>query len=270
MINCMLKTAAFTILTKLRNEKPLVHHITNWVTISDCANITKVLGASPVMAHAQEEVEDMAGISSSLVLNIGTLTPELVESMKKAARVANKKGLPVILDVCGAGATKLRDEKSLELLRDVKIDIIKGNQSEIARIYGEKVKTKGVDTGSVSIDLVELARNLASREKSCVIVTGAKDVVSDGKSVYLVENGHPMMAEIVGTGCMSTSVVGAFAAVEKDYALASAAGLCVFEIACELAAKKASGLGNFKENIFDNIPKINKQLISKLARVRKV
>ena len=135
----------YEMLKKVRQEKPVVHHLTNWVTIYDCANIVKVFGASPVMAHAIEESADMALIASALVLNIGTLTPEFVQSMKAAARSANKKGIPVILDVCGAGATKLRDDMCFELLKDAKIDIIKGNASEVARIAGKDVQTKGVD-----------------------------------------------------------------------------------------------------------------------------
>jgi len=134
----------YIILERVRAEKPLVHHLTNWVTIYDCANIVKALGASPVMAHAKEESGDMAAIASSLVLNIGTLTPEFVESMKIAAKSANKKGIPVVLDVCGAGATKLRDEKSFELLDEAGINIIKGNASEIARIAGEKSGQRGL------------------------------------------------------------------------------------------------------------------------------
>jgi hydroxyethylthiazole kinase len=270
MISNMITADIYDILQRVRDKKPLVHHITNWVTIYDCANIVKVLGASPVMAHAPEEVEEMAGISSSLVLNIGTLTAELVGSMKKAARRANSENIPVILDVCGAGATKFRDQKCMELLGDVRIDIIKGNQSEIARIYGKDVKTRGVDAGSISLDLACLAKGLALKENCCVAITGEKDFVSDGKTVYVIENGTPKMAEIVGTGCMSTSVVGTFAAVEKDYALASAAGLCVFEIACELAARKSRGHGHFKERIFDLVPKVSKQLINKYAKVKRL
>jgi hydroxyethylthiazole kinase len=262
------KDAIFDILKKVREQKPLIHHLTNWVTIYDCANIVKVLGGSPVMAHAPEEVEEMTAISSCVVLNIGTLTSELVESMKMSARAANKKGIPVVLDVCGAGATKFRDQKCLELLETTKIDIIKGNQSEIARIAGQNTRTKGVDSGQVAMDMPALAKNLALQRKCSVVVTGPGDIVTDGKITYVVENGIPLMADIVGTGCMSTSVVGAFAAVKKDLALASAAGLCVFEIACELAEKESSGPGGFKEKIFDMVPKINEKIIETMAKVK--
>lgn len=131
------------ILEKVRTQKPVVHHLTNWVTIYDCANIVKVFGASPVMAHAKEEVADMAGIASALVLNIGTLTLDFVEAMLLAANSANSKGIPVVLDVCGAGATKLRDDACFRILDEVRIDIIKGNASEISRIAGEDVHSQG-------------------------------------------------------------------------------------------------------------------------------
>ena len=152
---------AYRLLAKVRAQSPVVHHLTNWVTIYDCANIVKVMGGSPVMAHATEEVAQMAGLASALVLNIGTLTPDFVESMKVAALSANAKGIPVILDVCGAGATALRDQKCLELVDEVWIDLIKGNASEIARVAGENVRTRGVDASRVRHDMREVARALA-------------------------------------------------------------------------------------------------------------
>src|SRR5512140_2020230 len=152
---------AYNLLERVRQRKPVVHHLTNWVTIYDCAQVVKTLGASPVMAHAVEEIEDMARIASALVLNIGTLTVDFVEAMKAAALSANERVIPVVLDVCGAGATRLRDQKCLELLTSVRIDVIKGNASEIARICGEKVRTRGVDAAEVGADLVLLARKLA-------------------------------------------------------------------------------------------------------------
>ncbi len=262
-----IKIDAYALLEKVRTQKPVVHHLTNWVTIYDCANIVKVLGASPVMAHAKEEVGQMAEIASSLVLNIGTLTPELIEAMKLAAKSANRKGIPVVLDVCGAGATQLRDKKSLELLNETKINIIKGNASEIARVSGESVKTKGVDAGRVGKDMVKIAQNLARSRKCTVVVTGKEDIVTDGKKLYIIKNGHPMMAHIVGTGCMASSVIGTFSAVEKDLAYAAAAALVCFEIAAECAVKLSSGPGTFKEKIFDCIFNLDKKTIERMQKV---
>ncbi|MFC1754864.1 hydroxyethylthiazole kinase [Thermoproteota archaeon] len=257
----------FLILEKVRSQKPLVHHLTNWVTIYDCANIVKVLGASPVMAHAKEEVADMASLASSLVLNIGTLTPEFVESMKLAAKAANKKNIPVVLDVCGAGATKLRDQKCFELIEETEINIIKGNASEVAKVAGEQVKTKGVDSTDVEKDLIAIAKKLATEKNCTVVITGKEDIVCDASKYFLVKNGNDMMGNIVGTGCMATSVIGAFAAVESDLALAAASGLCCYEIAAELAILDCKGPGLFKEHLFTHIHRLRKEDIISRQRV---
>jgi hydroxyethylthiazole kinase len=260
---------AFWLLERVRKEKPLIHHLTNWVTIYDCANLVKVLGASVVMAHAQEEVAQMASLASALALNIGTLTPELVAAMKLAARAANKKGIPVVLDACGAGATRLRDKSCFELLEDCRIDIVKGNASEIARIAGERARTKGVDSGVIERDLKELAQSLAGARHCAVVITGKEDIVTDGKRTLSVKNGHPLMSEIVGTGCMATSAIATFAAVEKDLVKAAAAGLVCFEVAAECAAKNAAGPGSFKERLYDRIWGLDEKTINRMQKVYK-
>lgn len=256
------------ILEKVRTEKPLVHHITNWVTISDCANVVKVFGASPVMAHSIEEVSEMTKIASALVLNIGTLTPQLVESMKKAVKTANEKGIPVILDVCGAGATKLRDEKCFELLKETKIDVLKGNASEIARIAGEKVQTKGVEAMEVKKDLVKIAQSLAQKYACIVVITGKEDIVADKGRVLMVANGHQMMSQIVGTGCMAASVIGTFCAVEKDYVKAAAGALACFGVAAELAVEDSRGPMDFKNKLFDEIFNLNQEKVERMTKLR--
>jgi hydroxyethylthiazole kinase len=255
------------LLQEVRNKKPVIHHLTNWVTIYDCANIVKAFGASPVMAHAPEESGQMANLASALVLNIGTLTIDFIESMKIAAGSANLKGIPVILDVCGAGATKFRDDKSLELLDTVKIDLIKGNSSEIARIAGENVSTKGVDAAEVKNDLEVVARTLAKNRRCIVAVTGKTDILTDGLLLYKVNNGHEMMTHVVGTGCMATSVIGTFCAVSRNLIEASVSGLCCFEIAAELAAEVCGGPGTFKEKLFDYVFSLDKETIKKRQRI---
>jgi len=262
-----IKIDAYNLLEKIRTDKPVVHHLTNWVTIYDCANVVKVLGASPVMAHAREEVAQMAKIASSLVLNIGTLTVDFVEAMKIAARSANEKGIPVILDACGAGATELRNQKSFELLDTVRVDIIKGNTSEIARVAGEAVKTKGVDALRVNKNMIEVAKKLAKMRKCTVVVTGKEDIIVDEESLYIIKNGHSLMSHVVGTGCMATSVIGAFAAVEKDLARAAAAALVCFEIAAECAAEKSHGPGTFKEQMYDCLYHLDKRTIDRMQKV---
>lgn len=258
---------ASALLQKVRQDKPLVHHITNWVTIYDCANIVKVFGASPVMAHAPEEVADMAGIASALVLNIGTLTTDLVQAMKIAAISANKRNIPVVLDVCGAGATKFRDEKIFELLNQVKIDIIKGNASEIARVAGLNVKTKGVDSTAVNADLTLLAKQLAEQRNCIVVITGKIDIIVSKDKCFKVKNGNELMGHVVGTGCMAASVIGTFSAVAEDLAEAACAGLCVYEIAAEQAAELAAGPGTFKEKLFDCIFSLDAATVDQRQRI---
>ncbi len=258
---------AFALLARIRAEHPVVHHLTNWVTIYDCAQVVKVLGGSPVMAHAKEEVAQMSGLASALVLNIGTLTPDFVEAMKLAAAGANARGIPVVLDVCGAGATTLRDEKSLELLSAVRIDIIKGNASEIARVGGEAVKTRGVDATQVQQDLRAVVRRLARERQSTVVLTGAEDLVADAERLFVIKNGHPMMSHVVGTGCMATSVIGAFAAVEPDLTEAAAAALVCFEVAAEGAVQASQGPGTFKEKLFDCLYHLDRDTIDRLQQV---
>ncbi len=254
-----MKIAAYDLLERVRRQKPLVHHLTNWVTIYDCAQIVKTLGASPVMAHAQEEVADMSALASALVLNIGTLTVDFVEAMKLAARSANQKGIPVILDACGAGATALRDRKCLELMSAARIDVIKGNRSEIARLCGLSVQTRGVDAAEVEGDLSLIARNLAQTRKATVVITGQEDLVTDGRNCYRVTNGHPMMTNVVGTGCMAASVIGTFAAVEPNLALAAACALSCYGVASELAAGHSAGPAAFKQMLIDSLYRLDRQ-----------
>jgi len=257
------------LLKKVKKEKPLIHHITNWVTIYDCANIVRAIGALPVMAHAKEEAADMAKIASALVLNIGTLTNELIESMKIAGKAANEKGIPIVLDAVGVGATKLRDDKALELLNELKIDIIKGNASEIAKLAGEKVQTKGVEATQVEADLIDVAKKLANDKKATVVITGKEDIVTNGSDLYLCTNGHDMMGSIVGTGCMVASVIGSFAAVEKDYAQAAASALVCFGIAGELASRNSTGPGSYKRSFYDEIYNLNETDIHDMEKLEK-
>jgi hydroxyethylthiazole kinase len=258
---------AYNLFERVRQQKPVIHHVTNWVTIYDCAQVVKTLGASPVMAHAIEEVAEMTQIASALVLNIGTLTVDVVRAMHVAAKSANQKGIPVILDVCGAGATSLRDRTCLELLNEARIDVIKGNASEVARIGGESVRTRGVDATEVAGDMAQLAQKLATLRNATVVVTGPVDIVTNGKKTYRVANGHAMMADVVGTGCMAASVIGAFAAVERDLATAAACALAIFGIAAEVAAQNAPGPATFKERLFDSLYNLDRATVDRLQRV---
>jgi hydroxyethylthiazole kinase len=258
----------YPFLEAVRAKSPLVHHLTNLVTMYDCAQVVKSFGASPVMAHAPEEVADMAGMASALVLNIGTLTTEFVEYMKLAARAANERNIPVVLDVCGAGATPFRDLKSFELLDTVRIGVIKGNASEIARIAGRESVTRGVDAGHVRDDLRDVASALA-RERDCaVVITGKEDIIAGRGALHTVKNGCEMMARVVGTGCMAASVIGAFAGARPDdVPAAAAAGLCCYEIAAELAAGRSGGPGSFKQGLFDSIFRLSGDDVASMQKV---
>ncbi len=255
------------ILGRVRQEKPLIHHITNWVTIYDCANMTRAFGALPVMAHAPEEAAEMAGIASALVLNIGTLTTELVESMLLAARSANRKGIPVVLDAVGVGATRFRDMKAAEILDSVRVDVIKGNASEIARLAGEKAVTRGVESTEIETDLIAVAKKLSRERSSTVVITGEEDIIARDDRIFLVKNGHAIMGSIVGTGCMAASVIGAFASVERDFARAAAAALACYGIAGELAAARSDGPGSFKERFYDAVYNLDAETLESMSRV---
>ncbi len=258
----------FPFLQAVRDQRPIVHHITNWVTIFDCAQIVKSFGASPVMAHAPEEAAAMTGIASALVLNMGTLTSPIIESMKISAAAANQKGIPVVFDVCGAGATGFRDEKAMEVIQGARIDVLKGNSSEIARIAGQAVETKGVDAGRVSANLKEIARALSAERSCTVVITGAEDIVAGNGKLFLVRNGHPMMASLVGTGCMATSVIGTFVgATPEQIPEAAAAGLACYEIAAEQAVKKSEGPGSFKPQLFDCVYKLDEAQVRSMQKV---
>ncbi len=258
---------AFEVLEKIREEKPLVHHLTNWVTIYDCANIVRAVGALPVMAHAKEEVAEMAEIASALVLNIGTLTPELIDSMVLAGKKANEKGIPVVLDAVGAGATSFRTESAKKILSEVTVSVLKGNSAEIGTLAEVKAEVKGVEAMGVEGSLEEIAKTAAKKFNCVVALTGKVDVVSGGESLALVKNGHDMMGKIVGTGCMAASVIGAFAGVEKDYWKATAYALSVFGIAGELASKESTGPGTYKEKFYDEIFSLDEGKVEGMQKI---
>lgn len=232
-----------SILQRVRDENPLVHNITNVVVTNFTANGLLALGASPVMAYAPEEVADMVRISRALVLNIGTLNKDVVSSMILAGKTANELGIPVIFDPVGAGATLFRTEMAQKIIEEVKISVIRGNAAEVANVLGEKWEIKGVDGGASQGSNVELAVIAAQKLNTTVVITGKDDVLTDGKTTYLVSNGHPLLTKVTGTGCLLTSVIGAFAGVEKDLLLAGLSALTFYGIAAEKAFEKVGQLG---------------------------
>ena len=249
------------ILEMVHEIHPLVHHITNYVTVNDCANITLSFGGSPVMAHAHEEVADMVGIANALVLNIGTLDPYQVKAMYLAAEAAEERNIPIILDPVGAGATPYRTEVAKDLLSEFPIAVVKGNAGEIGTLAGVQAGTRGVDSAGISGEPIFVAKELAEAEGVIVAMSGATDIISDGNRVVLVKNGSPLMGGISGTGCMSASLVGSCAGVTSDYLAATATALCAFGIAGEHAALHADGPLSFKIRLFDAVHKLKPETL---------
>jgi hydroxyethylthiazole kinase len=249
--------AAADLLSRLRDRRPLIHHITNFVVMHSTANVTLCAGALPVMAHAPEEVEEMVGAAAALVLNLGTLWPAQVDAMLLAGHRANRMGIPIVLDPVGAGATRLRTESALRLLRELSIRIVRGNAAELAALAGLDARISGVESLGTVEDAAEVALQFARNHGCTAAITGAVDVVTDGKRLLRVINGHPLMATITGSGCMATAVVAAFAAVERESVTAAASALACYGLAGEMAATKASGPGIFQMLLFDALAGLN-------------
>ncbi len=257
----------FEIIERIRQERPLIHNITNMVAMNDSANIILAIGGLPVMAHAQAEVREMVRVAGALVLNIGTLTSEQIDSMITAGEEANNLKKPVVLDPVGAGATHLRTESALRLQERVKLDIVRGNHAEVSILAGLKGNIKGVESVGSGKNAVEVARSLARKHNQVVIITGKQDIVTDGKTVIEINNGSPMLGTITATGCMVTSLIATFAAVCDDYVMASTGALVCFGLAGERAAVKAQGPGSFKVNLFDEVYNLNEEVICKGLKV---
>ncbi len=237
---------------KLRETAPLVHNITNFVVMNTTANALLAIGASPVMAHAAEEVTDMVAIASALVINIGTLSPDWVDAMRLAMSAASKKKIPIVFDPVGAGATPYRTNTCKLLLNAVRPTIIRGNASEIMALLNEDIKTKGVDSTMSSVSAQDAAKALAIRYQCVVVVSGEIDVITDGTDVMLVKNGHPMMPKVTGMGCTATALIGAFAAIQPNPLLAATHAMAVMSICGEMAARHSAGPATLQLHIIDS------------------
>ncbi len=238
-------------LAQVRAAKPLVHNITNYVVMNFTANVLLAAGASPVMAHAPNEVEEMVAFAKALVLNIGTLDDAWIASMLKAGKKASQLGVPIILDPVGAGATKLRTEAAKRILAETKVTLVRGNASEILALGGGAAKTKGVDAADSVDAAAERAGALARELGVPVAITGPVDYVTDGRRVVRAANGHPRMGGVTGTGCGATAIIGAFAGVDSDPVAAAATALAYYGLAGEYAADGAAGPGTFAVRFLD-------------------
>jgi hydroxyethylthiazole kinase len=252
----------------IRERRPLVHQITNYVVMNETANATLALGALPVMAHALEEVEEMAAIASALVLNIGTLSAPWIESMILAGKAANAAGVPVVFDPVGAGATRFRTETAERILSTVDITVMRANAGETATLAGHEAEVRGVDSISVGSPPEEIALRAASLYGCIASVTGPIDYVSDGREVHAVKNGHPLMALVTGTGCMATAMTACFVAVKLDDPLAAAAeALAAFGVAAEDAALLSRGPGTFHTALYDGLYNLDPDTLDGRARI---
>ena len=246
-------TATWASLQAVRERAPLVHNITNFVAMDVTANCLLALGASPAMVHAEEEVEDFVAIASSLVVNIGTLSPPWVAAMARAAARARALGRPWVLDPVGAGATPYRTRTALDLI-ELRPTVIRGNASEILALAGAAAgPTKGVDSTHGTDEAVDAAAQLARSSGAVVAVTGALDRVTDGARWREVGNGDPRMTRVTALGCAASAVIGAFLTVEPDPLEAAARALAIFGLAGERAAAVAAGPGSLRWRLLDEL-----------------
>ncbi|QSX06312.1 hydroxyethylthiazole kinase [Sedimentibacter sp. zth1] len=267
------------IITNVKNKTPLVHAITNYVTVNDCANAILACGGSPIMADDANEVEDITSICNSLVINIGTLNKNTIEAMELAGKKANEIGHPVILDPVGVGASALRNQCVSRLLKSVKFSVIRGNISEIKSVYKGSGSTSGVDANQADIvtkdnidTTIEIAKELSKTTGAVIAISGEYDIITDGKKAYIIKNGHPVMTKITGSGCMSTSVIGAFVGANYEAILDStaAAVACMGlsgELACEKIVKKDEGLSSLRTYMIDYIGKMDEKMLNRGIKI---
>lgn len=265
------------ILENVRKTCPLIHNITNYVTVNDCANIVLACGASPIMADDENEVEEITSICSGLNINLGTLNSRTIASMKIAGKKANALGHPVVLDPVGAGASRLRTETAYQLLDEVQFSVIRGNISEIKTLASGNGTTKGVDADAADKATEEnlgqvtaFAKAFAKKNKAVAAITGAIDLVTDGERAFCIYNGHPMMSSITGTGCQLSAMTAAFVAANPDHPLeAAAAAVCAMGLAGEIAHKRLTpmdGNATYRNYMIDAIYHLSPEELEKGAK----
>ncbi len=254
-------------LERVRAKSPLVHNITNYVVMNSTANALLAVGASPVMAHAVEEVEDMTAIASALVINIGTLSAPWVAAMAKAAAAAGHKGIPIVYDPVGVGATPYRTRVFRGLLQAAPPAVIRGNASEIMAVDNDGAATRGVDSSAATESAMKSARRLAARYDCTVCVSGETDYIVDKNAMAMIKNGHHLMPKVTGLGCTATALCGAFAAVEPDFFKATVAAMTIMGIAGEIAAEKSKGPGSLQVQFLDALYNLDGAVIEQRLKL---
>jgi hydroxyethylthiazole kinase len=264
-----IKRFSADLLDQLRASVPLVHNITNFVVMNSSANALLAVGAAPVMAHCIEEVEEMTGIAGALVLNIGTIEPAWLEAMIRAGQAANRRGIPVILDPVGAGATRLRTTAVQRIMADCRVAVLRGNASEVFSLAGTDVRTRGVDsTLGLGPEVVAAARELATARGCVVAISGERDLVTDGSVVYRIANGQPLMTRVTGMGCGLSALCGAFcAAAGGDLPAATAAAFGVYGLCGDLAIRVSDRPGSFAVAFLDALYGVSREEIEAGLRI---
>ena len=252
---------------RIRAERPLVHNITNYVVMNTTANALLAIGASPVMAHAIEEVEEMVSLAGALVINIGTLSTPWVKAMIKAGKKAHRRKIPVVLDPVGCGATRFRTTVAQEIMREAAPTIIRGNASEISSLLGHEAGTRGVESRQTPDQVMDEARALSTSARCVVSVSGPVDLVVEGNVVVRISNGHPMMAKVTGMGCTASAIMGAFAAANPQSLKAAAHAMAVMGIAGEMAAERSAGPGSFQMHFLDALSVVRESDIARRLKM---
>ena len=261
-----MKHDLWKIICNVQETGPLVHNITNYVVMNSTANTLLAIGASPVMAHAEQEVADMVSIASSLVINIGTLSEHWVEAIKLALRQANAMKKPVVLDPVGSGATAYRNSAIEDLLAVGSFSVIRGNASEIMSMVSEEHRTKGVDSMHSADNALDAAHWLNENHGAIVCISGEVDYVVGEEQTALIRNGHEMMTKVTGMGCSATAVIGACIAVEEDAFMATCAAMALMGVVGELVVPNSQGPGSLQVNFLDKLYTITEEEF--LDRVR--
>lgn len=256
----------------LRGKKPLIHNITNFVVMNQTANVILSIGGSPVMSHSIDEVCEMVSNAGALVLNIGTLWDELVKAMVNAGKMANKKNIPVILDPVGVGATGLRRESTLEILKNVYVSVVRGNLAEIKNISGRGGNIKGVDSNEEESidDIIEFATVSSKKYGNVFAITGKTDIITDGDRIFLSENGDQMLKYITGTGCSASVSCACFMAVQKDLCLATLEGLSYYSVAAEITGKESRNPGTFEIKLRDKLFNMKKEEFKRFVKIKQL
>lgn len=265
-------------LRNVREQVPLVHCITNYVTVNDCANILLACGGSPIMADDEQEVEEITSVCNGLTINIGTLNSRTVKSMMLAGKRANALAHPVLLDPVGVGASALRTRTAIKLLETVRFTAVRGNISEIKTLALGSGNTKGVDADVADAvteqnmeRVIAFAGEFSRKTGAVTVITGAVDLAVDGKQAYVIRNGHPMMSKVTGTGCMLSVMMAAYLTANKDAPLqAAAAAVCAMGIAGERAYEKMlaahGGSGSYRMLLMDEISNMDEKILEQGAR----